>query len=63
MLLDFYRALYEKSSDAVYAFSGALHNHYRRRGFPLQTTKVPTSVFCVLAEIHVVVGSPDCRWI
>jgi hypothetical protein len=40
MLLDFYRAIYEKSSDAVYAFSGALDNHYRRRGFSLRTSKV-----------------------
>ena len=40
MLLDFYRAMYEKSSDAIYAFAGALDNHYRRRGFSLQTAKV-----------------------
>jgi hypothetical protein len=42
-LLDFYRAIYEKSADAVYALSGALQNHYRRRGFPLETKKVPSS--------------------
>jgi hypothetical protein len=40
LLLDFLQAIYEKSADAVYALSGALQNHYHRRGFPLQTNKV-----------------------
>jgi hypothetical protein len=51
LLLDFYRAIYEKSSDAIYAFAGALDNHYRRRGFTLQTTKVKlTDILCAMND-------------
>jgi hypothetical protein len=32
-LLDLYQALFERSCDAVMAFTEALHNFYKRRGF------------------------------
>ncbi|KAG2008989.1 hypothetical protein CC2G_014365 [Coprinopsis cinerea AmutBmut pab1-1] len=32
-LLDFYRALFERSCDAVYAFTAACKTYYQRRGF------------------------------
>jgi hypothetical protein len=61
MLLDFYRAIYEKSSDAISAFSGALHNHYDRRGFPLKTAKVQdySNVTCA-CQSNISVGNPYC---
>jgi CxC1 like cysteine cluster associated with KDZ transposases len=39
-LLDFYRALFERSCDAITAISGALHTFYSRRGFHMLTKKV-----------------------
>ncbi|KAK7014191.1 hypothetical protein R3P38DRAFT_3573662 [Favolaschia claudopus] len=37
-LLDFYRALFERSCDAVTALAAALHTVYERRGFKVMTT-------------------------
>jgi hypothetical protein len=34
-LLDFYRALFERSCEAINALAAALNTHYRRRGFRL----------------------------
>jgi hypothetical protein len=39
-LLDFYRALFERSCDAVHALSNALHSFYKRRGFHVTDQKV-----------------------
>ncbi|KAF8444153.1 hypothetical protein L210DRAFT_3611346 [Boletus edulis BED1] len=38
-LLAFYRALFERSCDAINALSSALHNHYVRRGFRIVNNK------------------------
>ena len=42
-LLDFYRALFERSCDAVNALAGALDNFYTRRGFHHRNSKVCVS--------------------
>ncbi|TFK63382.1 hypothetical protein BDN72DRAFT_775931 [Pluteus cervinus] len=34
-LLDFYRAIFEQSCDAIASISAALYNFYHRRGFPI----------------------------
>ncbi|KAK7008079.1 hypothetical protein R3P38DRAFT_3593313 [Favolaschia claudopus] len=41
-LLDFYRALFERSCDAVTALAAALHTVYERRGFKVITTRSQT---------------------
>ncbi|KAJ2915403.1 hypothetical protein MD484_g5010, partial [Candolleomyces efflorescens] len=38
-LLSFFKALFERSSDAAYALANALHTHYERRGFWLRNAK------------------------
>jgi hypothetical protein len=45
-LLEFYRALFEQSCDAVTALSRALQTIYAQRGFPLLNSDVSTSVSC-----------------
>ncbi|KAK7053896.1 hypothetical protein R3P38DRAFT_3305315 [Favolaschia claudopus] len=40
-LLDFYRALFERSCDAVTALAAALHTVYERRGFRVLSAKDP----------------------
>lgn len=42
-LLDLYRALFERSCDAVNALASALHTHYARRGFHYRNSKVGDS--------------------
>lgn len=39
-LLDLYRALFERSCDAVNALASALHTHYARRGFHYRNSAV-----------------------
>jgi len=39
-LLDFYRALFERSCDAVNAVVSALHSFYKQRGFDILDQKV-----------------------
>jgi hypothetical protein len=39
-LLAFYRALFERSCDAIYALASALKTHYARRGFHMTTADV-----------------------
>jgi hypothetical protein len=39
-LLSFYRALFERSCDAINALASALKNHYSRRGFQVTDTQV-----------------------
>ncbi|KIM60932.1 hypothetical protein SCLCIDRAFT_123248, partial [Scleroderma citrinum Foug A] len=39
-LLSFYRALFERSCDAVNAFAAALHTFYTKRGFRIANCKV-----------------------
>jgi hypothetical protein len=43
-LLAFYRALFERSCDAVNALASALHMHYVRRGFRMTNGKVSESM-------------------
>ncbi|KAG1889816.1 uncharacterized protein F5891DRAFT_987159 [Suillus fuscotomentosus] len=43
-LLAFYRALFERSCDAVNALASALHTHYVRRGFRMTNGKVSESM-------------------
>jgi hypothetical protein len=52
-LLDFYRALFERSCDAISAIAGALHTFYTRRGFVLLTKQVscPTLMLHCLKRI------------
>ncbi|EAU87769.2 hypothetical protein CC1G_11047 [Coprinopsis cinerea okayama7 len=38
-LLDLYHSVFEKSSDAIYAFAGAMQNYYEKRGFVLLNRK------------------------
>jgi hypothetical protein len=39
-LLSFYRALFERSCDAISALTSALKTYYSRRGFEMTDTKV-----------------------
>ena len=39
-LLAFYRALFERSCDAINALASALHTHYTRRGFRVTNKEV-----------------------
>jgi hypothetical protein len=45
-LLEFYRALFERSCDAIHALAGALSSFYVRRGFQLVSEKVSDTQHC-----------------
>jgi hypothetical protein len=44
-LLDFYRALFERSCDAIQSVASALQTHYERRGFHYRNTAVRSTLF------------------
>jgi hypothetical protein len=48
LLLDFYRALFERSCDAVHALSGALHSFYKRRGFHVTNSKASSPALNII---------------
>ena len=45
-LLDFYRALFERSCDAIHALAAALSTYYTRRGFRVTNRKVSDVPLC-----------------
>lgn len=47
-LLAFYRALFERSCDAINALASALHTHYTRHGFHVVNKAVSTSLSDVI---------------
>jgi CxC1 like cysteine cluster associated with KDZ transposases len=54
-LLELYRALFERSCDAINALAAALHSFYTRRGFPIIDKNVSTSatlIYCVHQSDH-----------
>jgi len=56
-LLDLYRALFERSCDAVNALASALHSHYSRRGFHYRNSTVgDSSSLCGIYHAYHVQG-------
>lgn len=57
-LLGLYRALFERSCDAINALAAALHTHYTRRSFHMVNRKVSLLIFLLQStklELHRVV--------
>ena len=56
-LLDLYRALFERSCDAVNALASALHSHYAHRGFHYRNSRVgDSSSLCGIYHAYHVQG-------
>ena len=60
-LLDFYRALFERSCDAITAIAAALHTFYTRRGYVLLTKKVSCHPLYITSIDEILTGYTNQR--